>query len=113
MQLDTRGMYYDQTVVSQPSDLAHVLLKRPIPLMRNFAENMLAYATGRRMEADDQTIVRQVTEKAAANNYRFSSFVMGTVTSPVFRARRAEAIVADDAKEKQQQKQQNDHQQQR
>ena len=105
--LDTKGTYYDLTPVATPSDLSRVLLKRPIPLMRNFAENMLAYATGRRMEAADQTLIRQVTEKAAADHYKFSAFVMGTVNSPVFRERRVEkTVVADDAKEKQAQKHQ-------
>jgi hypothetical protein len=104
--LDTKGTYYDLTPVATPSDLSKVLLKRPIPLMRNFAENMLAYATGRRMEAADQTLIRQITSKAAADNYKFSSFVMGTVTSPVFRERRVEAMVADDTKDKQEQKHQ-------
>jgi len=104
--LDTKGTYYDQTPISSPSDLSSVLLKRPIPLMRNFAENMLAYATGRRMEAADQTLIRQITSKAATDNYKFSAFVMGTVTSPVFRERRVEAVVADDAKDKQEQKHQ-------
>jgi hypothetical protein len=104
--LDTRGNYYDQTPISSPSDLSHVLLKRPIPLMRNFAENMLAYATGRRMEAGDQTLIRQITDKAGTENYKFSAFVMGTVNSPVFRERRVEAVVADDMKDKQEQKHQ-------
>jgi hypothetical protein len=99
--LDTKGTYYDLTPVATPSDLSRVLLKRPVPLMRNFAENMLAYATGRRMEAADQTLIRQITNKAAADNYKFSAFVMGTVNSPVFRERRVEAVVADDTKEKQ------------
>ncbi len=102
MLLDTQGMYYDQTQISKPSDLSRVLLKRPLPLMRNFAENMLAYAIGRRMEAEDQTLVRLVTDKAAADNYKFSSFVMGTVTSPAFLERRADPVVADDTKDKQQ-----------
>ena len=109
--LDTKGTYYDLTPVATPSDLSHVLLKRPIPLMRNFAENMLAYATGRRMEAADQTLIRQITSKAAADNYKLSAFVMGTVTSPVFRERRVEAIVADDTKDKNQK--QNDTNKQR
>jgi hypothetical protein len=106
--LDTRGNYYDQTPISSPSDLSRVLLKRPTPLMRNFAENMLAYATGRRMEATDQTLIRQITDKAATDDYKFSAFVMGTVTSPIFRERRVEAVVADDTKDKEQKHQQYD-----
>jgi len=108
MLLDTKGEYYDLTPVATPSDLSRVLLKRPVPLMRNFAENMLAYATGRRMEADDQTLIRQVTAKAALSNYKLSAFVMGTVTSPAFRERRIEAVAADDAKDS---KQHHDNQQ--
>ena len=113
MLLDTQGMYYDQTKIAKPTDLDRVLLKRPIPLMRNFAENMLAYATGRRMEPEDQTLVRQVTAKAAMDNYKFSAFILGTVNSPAFRERRADVVSADDAKDKQQQTRQHDTKQQR
>jgi hypothetical protein len=61
------------------------------------------------MEAADQTLIRQVTEKAATDSYKFSAFVMGTVTSPVFRERRVEkTVVADDTKEKEQKHQQYD-----
>ncbi len=52
--LDTRGTFYDGTDVSAPDELVEALLKRPIPLVRNFTANLLAYATGRRMEYFDQ-----------------------------------------------------------
>jgi hypothetical protein len=94
--LDTRGNYYDGTPVGQPDDLVKVLLKRPIPLVRTFTENLLAYAVGRRMEAQDQTMVRRIADEAATQNYRLSSFVMGVVNSPAFREKRAEVVSADD-----------------
>jgi hypothetical protein len=62
------------------------------------------------MEAADQTLIRQITSKAAADNYKFAAFVMGTVNSPIFRDRRVEAVVADDTKDK---NQKNDNNQQR
>jgi hypothetical protein len=86
--LDTRGNFYDGTAVGTPTDLIKVLLKRPTPLARAFAENLMAYAVGRRMEAEDQTMVRSITRDAATNNYRLSSFVMGVVNSPAFRNKR-------------------------
>jgi len=60
------------------------------------------------MEAADQTLIRQITAKAATDNYKLAAFVMGTVNSPIFRERRVEAVVADDAKN-----QKNDNNQQR
>jgi hypothetical protein len=100
IELDTRGNYYDGTPVGQPQDLVKVLLKRPIPLVRAFTENLLAYAVGRRMEAQDQTMVRQIARDAATQSYRLSSFVMGVVNSPAFREKRAEVVSADDKQEK-------------
>jgi hypothetical protein len=48
--LDTRGMFYDGTEISTPGQLSDVLLKRPIPLVRNFTNRLLAYAIGRPTE---------------------------------------------------------------
>ena len=44
MPLDTRGELYDGTPVSSPQDLTRALLARPIPLVRNFTTNLMAYA---------------------------------------------------------------------
>ena len=53
MPLDTRGDYYDGTPVTRPSELTAALLKRPVPLVRTFTENLMAYALGRRVEYFD------------------------------------------------------------
>ncbi len=82
--LDTRGTYYDGTDVSTPSELTAVLMKRPIPLVRNFTSNLLAYAIGRRVEYFDQPAVRIIVKKAEANDYRLSSFILGVVMSDPF-----------------------------
>ena len=93
--LDTRGQLYDGTSISTPSELTTALLTRPVPLMRNFTENLLAYALGRRVEEFDQPTVRAIVRDAERKNYRFSAFVMGVVNSKAFRSRRAEAVSAD------------------
>lgn len=84
-ELDTSGTYYDGTAITNPNDLNGVLIKRPIPIVRNFTANLLAYAMGRRIEYFDQPTVRKIVEEAQANDYKFSSFILGVVRSEPFR----------------------------
>jgi len=94
--LDTRGTMYDGMTVSTPAELTKSLLSRPIPLVRSFTENLMAYATGRRVEDADQPAVRAITREVEAKGYRMSAFVMSVVNSSAFRSKRADAV-ADDA----------------
>ena len=93
--LDTRGNLYDGTPLTTSSDLTRALLKRPVPLMRNFAENLMAYALGRRAEDHDQPAIRAIVREAAKSNYRMSAFVLGVVNSKAFHSKRAEPVTAD------------------
>src|SRR5688572_21919135 len=88
--LDTRGTMYDGMPVSTPADLTRSLVSRPIPLMRAFAENLMAYAVGRRVEDYDQPTIRAIVRAAEADGYRMSSFISGVVHSPAFRMRRVD-----------------------
>ncbi len=94
--VDASGDYYDGTPISSPRDLADVLLSRPIPLVRTFAENLMAYALGRPVEYYDQPTIRAITSEAKANDYRASSFIMGVIGSDAFQMKRAEPVVSDD-----------------
>ncbi|MYC88636.1 MAG: DUF1592 domain-containing protein [Gemmatimonadales bacterium] len=94
--LDTRGTFYDGTDVSTPAELVHVLMKRPIPLVRNFTAHLLAYATGRRAEYFDQPGIRAIAREAEANDYRLSSFILGVVNSDPFRMARPAPTVDDE-----------------
>ena len=82
--LDTRGQYYDGTVISTPGELSDALLKRPEPLVRNFAGRLLGYAIGRPVGYRDQPTIRTISRKAAENDYRMSSFILGVVQSDPF-----------------------------
>jgi len=88
--LDTRGDFYDGTPVTKPSELTAALLKRPVPLVRTFAENLMAYALGRRVEYFDQPAIRAIAKTAAANDYKMSSFILGIIKSDAFQMRRAD-----------------------
>ena len=90
MPLDTAGDFYDGSKVSSLPELTQALLKRPTPLVRNFAENLMAYGLGRRVEYYDQPAIRQIAKQAEASNYKISSFILGVVKSDAFRMRRVE-----------------------
>ena len=92
--LDTRGDFYDGTPVATPSELSDALLRRPLPLVRNFTENLMAYALGRRVEYYDQPAIREIVRQAERDGYRVSSLVLGVVGSDAFRMRRAAAPAA-------------------
>src|SRR5207253_5109623 len=83
--LDTRDDFYDGTPITSPSELTAALLKRPVPMVRSFTENLLAYAIGRRTEDFDQPTIRAITKAAEKNDYKMSSFIMGVINSSAFR----------------------------
>jgi hypothetical protein len=87
--LDTRGDYYDGTPVSTPAELAAALVARPIPLVRNFTDNLMAYALGRRVEYYDQPTVRAIARAAEKEDYRMSAFILGVIRSDAFQMKRA------------------------
>jgi hypothetical protein len=96
MPVDTKGDFYDGTPVSSPAELQRALLKRPIPLIRSFTQNLMAYALGRRIEYYDGPTVRRIVNAAEANGYKFGDFVLGIVQSDAFRMRRVPVADAED-----------------
>src|SRR5262249_17857965 len=66
IELDTRGRLYDGTDIATPTQLTQALIKRPIPLVRAFTENLMAYAIGRRVEDFDQPAIRVIAKEAEA-----------------------------------------------
>ena len=95
--IDTRGDFYDGTPVSSPGELVDALLKRPMPLVRTFTENLMAYALGRPVEYFDQPTIRVITREAEANEYHMSSFILGVVKSDAFQMKRMEPVDTEDA----------------
>ncbi len=85
MPLDTRSTFYDGTEISTPAGLSSALLKRPVPLVREFTKNLMAYALGRRVEYFDQPTIRAIVSDAEKNDYRMSDLIMGVILSDAFR----------------------------
>ena len=66
-------------------DLRAQLTKRPDQFVRTFTTKLMIYGLGRSMDYHDMPTVRAIVRKSEADNYRFSSLVMGIVNSDAFR----------------------------
>ena len=86
--IDSSGELPDGTPIKGPDDLRQALLRKPEQFVQTFAEGLLTYATGRKLEAYDMPAVRRVVHGAAGGGYRFSTLVQAVVKSDQFRMRR-------------------------
>jgi mono/diheme cytochrome c family protein len=68
--------------------LRTALLARPEPFVNTVTEKLMTYALGRGLEYYDAPAARAITRNARSNDYRFSSLVLGIVTSSPFQMRR-------------------------
>jgi hypothetical protein len=87
VRIDATTQLSDGTSISGVSDLRAALLTRSDVFARTFTENLLTYALGRGLVADDMPAVRAIMRRAAADDYRFSAILDGIVTSMPFRMR--------------------------
>jgi hypothetical protein len=73
--------------ISGPVDLRQAILSQPERFVRTATEKLMTYALGRALTAADMPTARGIVRAAAAQDYRFSSLVLGVVTSEPFRKR--------------------------
>jgi hypothetical protein len=85
--LDVAGTLADGTKINGPAALREAILSRPDAFATLITERMLTYALGRGLEPDDMPVVRRIEKKAAQNDYRLSSIVMGIIESAPFQMR--------------------------
>jgi mono/diheme cytochrome c family protein len=88
--VDTVATLYDGSQLNGPASLRKALVDHSDTVIRNFTENLLSYAIGRRVEYYDQPSIRTIVKKASQNGNRLSSFVLGIVNSAAFQMARAE-----------------------
>lgn len=65
------------------------LLKQPELFVSTLTEKLLIFALGRGVESSDAPAVRKIVREAQANDYRFSSVIIGVVNSVPFTMRKA------------------------
>jgi hypothetical protein len=91
--VDASGQLVDGTKLNGPADLRAALLSRSDAFVTNAAEKLFTYALGRPVQYFDMPAVRAVVHRAAQNDYRFSSLVLGVVSSDAFQMKMKKAPV--------------------
>jgi hypothetical protein len=82
--VDASAALPDGTKFQGITGLRQLVASHPDDFARTFTQKLLAYATGRSLDAHDQPAVRQIARTAAAQGYRWSSIITGIVTSTPF-----------------------------
>jgi hypothetical protein len=82
--VDATGTTVSGARVEGLSGLRALLLEQPEQFPRTVTQKLLAYALGRRLEYYDFPAVRKIVRHAEANDYRWSSIILGIVQSPTF-----------------------------
>jgi hypothetical protein len=85
--VDARGELPDGTDIDGIEELRAALAADPRVFAGTVVEKLMIYALGRGLQAFDMPVVRGILRKAAADDYRFESIVLGIVESPPFRMR--------------------------
>lgn len=83
--IDASGELADGTVVAGPVELKEAILARPDQFVQTFTEKLMTFGLGRRIEYQDMPAIRRIVREASRDNYRFSSIVLGIVSSEQFR----------------------------
>jgi hypothetical protein len=86
--VDASGATLGGQKIEGLTGLRSLLLAQPEQFPRTVTEKLLAYALGRRIDYYDQPAVRKIVRDATAQNYRWSSLIIGIVESPSFLRRR-------------------------
>ena len=85
--IDASGRFSDGAEFTDVSGLEQGLLHRPELFVSTMAEKLLTFAIGRGIESDDAPAIRRIVREARADNFRFSSLILGIVKSQPFRMR--------------------------
>jgi hypothetical protein len=86
--IDATGKLPNGRTFEGAKGLADVLMSNQDGFAQAITEKMLTYALGRGLERYDRPAVKKIVSGMAANQYRFSSLVLGIVNSLPFQERR-------------------------
>lgn len=85
--VDAAGTLPDGRSFTTPDGMKQILKADAPTFARCVAEKLLTYALGRGVERYDRPTVNAIVARMAANQYRFSSLVLGIVDSVAFQER--------------------------
>ena len=87
--IDASGGLPDGSTFVGVAALERGLLQRPELFAGAVAEKLLIFALGRGVEYHDAPAIREIVRRAQADNYRFSSLILGIVNSTPFQMRKS------------------------
>jgi hypothetical protein len=87
--IDATGGLPDGSKFTGVSGLEEGLRNRPELFVGTLTEKLLTFALGRGIESSDAPAVRKIVREAQANEFRFSSVILGVVNSTPFTMRKA------------------------
>jgi len=82
--IDPSGITNDEIPLNGIQSLRDLTVLKGDLFAQVVTEKLLTYAMGRGIETEDMPLLRAVADKAAEDDYRFSSLVMGVIQSPAF-----------------------------
>jgi mono/diheme cytochrome c family protein len=85
--IDASGVLLDGTKVDGPVALRRAFLAQKEQFVRAVTAKLLTYTLGRGIEYYDDPAIRGIVHSAAADDYRWSSVILGIVKSPPFQMR--------------------------
>jgi hypothetical protein len=88
--IDAAGGLPDGSSFVGVSGLEQALVSRPEGYVTTLTEKLLTYALGRGVEYYDGPAVRKIVRDAQAKDYKFSSIILGVVSSTPFQMRRSQ-----------------------
>jgi hypothetical protein len=88
--INASGVLPDGRSFDGAPGLKSILKAQPDAFAETLTRKLLIYALGRGLEPVDDSAVKQIVSQAKANNYRFSSLILGIVKSDPFQRRRVQ-----------------------
>jgi hypothetical protein len=86
--VDSTGQLYDGLAMEGAAGLRNALLKHREAFLMTFAENLMTYALGRRVEAYDMPALRAIVRDAARQNDAIGAYIAGITKSAAFQMSR-------------------------
>jgi mono/diheme cytochrome c family protein len=86
--VDSTGQLYDGTQMEGAAGLRAALIKHKDAFLMTFAENLMTYALGRRVEAYDMPALRAIVRDAAKQNDQIGAYITGITRTAAFQMSR-------------------------
>lgn len=92
--IDPNGMLVDGSTLNGVAGVREALMRYSPEFVRVLTEKFFIYAMGRGTEYYDMPLIRSIVNESKANDYRFSSIILGIVRSDAFQVNQQQQITS-------------------